>query len=124
MVRRLVARLPVVAGAAIAATPQRHMFPGGLNQVKHACWFVAGALDGCPRADTAVLLADELVVDALVRTRSGCDGSFEVIVGEGRRRASGRHVAAVALLSAVGGEGPAAATRGYAPAAIAGQAAR
>jgi hypothetical protein len=103
MVDRLVAWWPVVAGVALVARPKRCMLLGRLNQVRHARWFVADALDGSPRADTAVFLADELVVDALVHPRSGCDGLFKVIVRGGRRRASGRQVAAVGLLSAVGG---------------------
>src|SRR6266699_373461 len=123
MVRRLVARSAVVAGAAAAAMPRRRRLPGRLNQVRYARCLVPGVPDGCPRAYAAVLLADELVVDALVRTRPGCDGVVRGHRAWWPSRGQRPSCRCSCLLSAAGGERVAAAARGYAVAAIAGQAA-
>jgi hypothetical protein len=77
-----VAGLPVL-GAALVARPKRRMFVGHPGQAGHARLFVTKALEGCPVVDTAILLTDELVINALVHTRSGGSGSFEVIVWRG-----------------------------------------
>jgi serine/threonine-protein kinase RsbW len=70
-------------GAGLVAPPKRRAFPGKPEHIALARRFVAGALDGCPAADTAVLLASELAANALTHTRSGAGGSFDVIVWRG-----------------------------------------
>jgi anti-sigma regulatory factor (Ser/Thr protein kinase) len=70
-------------GAGLVTPARRRAFPGKPEQVALARRFVAGALDGCPAADTAVLLASELAANALRHTRSGAGGSFDVIVWRG-----------------------------------------
>ena len=70
-------------GASLVATPERRAFPGDPEQVALARRFVAGVLNGCPAADTAVLLASELAANALAHSRSGAGGSFDVIVWRG-----------------------------------------
>ncbi len=65
------------------AAPRRRVFAGEASQARHARRFVKDALDGCPAVDTVVLLADELVTNALIHTRSGHGGLFEVIVWNG-----------------------------------------
>ncbi len=72
-------RLLAVSEGVTVAPPWRRVFVGEASQVSHARRFVKDALDGCPAADTVVLLADELVTNALVHTRSGRGGLFEVI---------------------------------------------
>jgi anti-sigma regulatory factor (Ser/Thr protein kinase) len=66
-----------------AVTQQRRVFDGQASQVSHARQFVKDALAGCPDLDTAVLLADELVTNALMHTKSG-GGTFEVIAWLGQ----------------------------------------
>jgi len=56
------------------------VFAGRADQVRHARRFVKAALDECPVADLVVLLSDELVTNAVVYTRSGDGGLFEVRV--------------------------------------------
>jgi two-component sensor histidine kinase len=63
-----------------AAAPRRRVFAGEASQARHVRRFVKDALDGCPVADTIVLLADELATNALIHTRSGRGGLFEVVV--------------------------------------------
>ena len=70
-------------GAGLVTPARRRAFPGKPEQVALARRFVAGALDGCPAADTAVLLASEIAANALRHTRSGAGGSFDVIVWRG-----------------------------------------
>jgi anti-sigma regulatory factor (Ser/Thr protein kinase) len=70
-------------GAGLVTPARRRAFPGKPEQVALARRFVAGVLDGCPAADTAVLLASELAANALSHTRSGAGGSFDVIVWRG-----------------------------------------
>jgi anti-sigma regulatory factor (Ser/Thr protein kinase) len=60
------------------------VFPGRPDQVAHARRFVARALDGCPAADDAVLCASELVSNAIVHTRTGQGGTFQVVAWRGR----------------------------------------
>jgi anti-sigma regulatory factor (Ser/Thr protein kinase) len=67
------------AGAGLATRPRRRVFPGRADQAREARRFVARTLDGCPVADTAVLLTGELVANALTHTRTRDDGRFEVI---------------------------------------------
>jgi len=45
--------------------------------------FVARILNGCPLTDTAVLLASELVTNALTHTRTAASGKFDVIIWSG-----------------------------------------
>jgi serine/threonine-protein kinase RsbW len=61
----------------------RQVFPGHAAQVRHARKFVAAALSDCPVADTAVLLASELATNAVIHSRSGTGGMFEVSVWRG-----------------------------------------
>jgi anti-sigma regulatory factor (Ser/Thr protein kinase) len=75
--------LVAVPDAVYAAAPVRRVFAGQASQVRQARRFVAAALDSCPVADIVVLLADELITNALVHTRSGRGGLFEVIVWTG-----------------------------------------
>ena len=79
---RLLSLLAVPDGVR-SAEPRRRVFAGQASQVRHARRFVQAASDGCPVADTAVLLAGELVTNALVHTRSGDGGQFEVITWSG-----------------------------------------
>ncbi len=66
------------------ANPKRRVFPGQPDQVAPARRFVAQVLDGSPAVDDAVLCTSELVSNAIVHTRSGQDGMFEVVVWCGR----------------------------------------
>jgi anti-sigma regulatory factor (Ser/Thr protein kinase) len=70
--------LLAVPDVVTAVAPQRRVFDGQPSQVMHARQFVKEALAGCPGLDTAALLADELVTNALMHTKSG-GGTFEVI---------------------------------------------
>ena len=74
-------------GAVLVAPPKRRSFPGQPEQVAAARRFVARALDGCPDIDTAILLASELITNALQHTGSAGRGTFEVIVWRGRSAA-------------------------------------
>ncbi len=65
------------------AKPKRRVFPGRPDQVRHARKFVARTLDPCPITDTAVLLASELVTNALTHTRSAAHGTFQMIIWAG-----------------------------------------
>ncbi len=62
------------------ARPVRRIFPGTSDQARHARRFVARVLDGCPVADTAILLTSVLVTNALTHTRTSLHGTFEVII--------------------------------------------
>src|SRR2546428_3593578 len=70
-------------GITASVVARRRMFAGRADQARHARRFLQAALDGCPVADMVVLLADELVTNALVHTRSGDGGVFEVMVWSG-----------------------------------------
>jgi len=74
---------PPVPGITTSAWALRRVFVGRTDQVRHARRFVKAALDDCPVADLVVLLADELVTNAVVHTRSGDGGLFEVRVWSG-----------------------------------------
>jgi anti-sigma regulatory factor (Ser/Thr protein kinase) len=75
---------PPVPGITTSAWALRRVFAGRADQVRHARRFVKAALDeGCPLADLVVLLSDELVTNAVVHTRSGDGGLFEVRVWSG-----------------------------------------
>lgn len=74
---------PPVPGITTSAWGLRRVFAGRTDQVRHARRFVKAALDECPVADLVVLLADELVTNAVVHTRSGDGGLFEVRVWSG-----------------------------------------
>jgi anti-sigma regulatory factor (Ser/Thr protein kinase) len=71
-------------GPRLVAAPKRRVFPGCPDQVAHARGFVARALEGCPVADDAVLCTSELVSNAIVHTRTGQGGAFQVVVWRGR----------------------------------------
>ncbi len=71
---------PPVPGITTSAWALRRVFAGRADQVRHARRFVKDALDECPVADLVVLLSDELVTNAVVHTRSGDGGLFEVRV--------------------------------------------
>jgi anti-sigma regulatory factor (Ser/Thr protein kinase) len=70
-------------GAALAANPERCVFPGLPVQLARARRFVARALDGCPVLDEAVLCVSELASNAIIHTRTGQGGQFEVVVWRG-----------------------------------------
>jgi serine/threonine-protein kinase RsbW len=53
-------------------------FPGTGEQVSAARRAVAGALTGSPGLDAATLIVSELATNAVIHTRSGRDGTFEV----------------------------------------------
>jgi hypothetical protein len=74
---------PPVSGISTSAWVLRRVFAGRADQVRHARRFVTAALDECPVADLVVLLSDELITDAVVHTRSGDGGLFEVRVWSG-----------------------------------------
>jgi anti-sigma regulatory factor (Ser/Thr protein kinase) len=71
-------------GALLVTPPRRRTFPGRADQVAAARKFVTRMLDGCPAADTAVLLTSELVTNALVHTATASGGTFDVLVWRGR----------------------------------------
>ncbi|KAB2339762.1 ATP-binding protein [Actinomadura rudentiformis] len=52
----------------------RRSFPGGPEQARAVRRFVACLLDGCPYLDEVLLVAGELVVNAIRHTKSGQDG--------------------------------------------------
>lgn len=76
-------RLLAVPDGLSEAVQQRHVFTGQASEIRQARQFVKAAMDGCPSADTVVLLCDELVTNALVHTRSGRGGLFEVVTWTG-----------------------------------------
>jgi anti-sigma regulatory factor (Ser/Thr protein kinase) len=76
-------RPPPVPGITTSAWALRQVFAGRADQVRHARRFVEAALDECPVADLVVLLAGELVTNAVVHTRSGDGGLFEVRIWSG-----------------------------------------
>jgi len=65
---------------ATAIRPRRRVFPGAVGQVARARLFVGDVLDGCPKADDAVLLTSELVTNAIAHTASGKGGKVIVTV--------------------------------------------
>ena len=74
---------PPVPGITTSARALRRVFAGQAGQVRHARRFVKAALDECPVADLVILLSNELVTNAVVHTRSGDEGLFEVRVWSG-----------------------------------------
>lgn len=74
---------PPGPGISASAWALRRVFAGRADQVRHARRFVKAALDECPVADLVVLLAGELVTNAVVHSRSGDGGLFEVRVWSG-----------------------------------------
>jgi anti-sigma regulatory factor (Ser/Thr protein kinase) len=70
-------------GAVLVTPPRHRTFPGRPDQVAIARRFVGRMLDGCPVADTAILLASELVTNALQHTSTATGGTFDVIVWRG-----------------------------------------
>jgi anti-sigma regulatory factor (Ser/Thr protein kinase) len=77
----------LLAAARDIAKPIRRVFPGRPCQARHARRFVSRILDGCPLTDTAVLLASELVTNALIHTHTCEHGTFEVIIWPGKTAA-------------------------------------
>jgi serine/threonine-protein kinase RsbW len=65
--------LPVPVGAD-ESLYWRRCFRGELDQVRVVRAFAAHLLDGCPVLDDVLLVLDELAVNALRHTRSGCEG--------------------------------------------------
>ncbi len=51
-------------------------YPGRADQVPQVRAFLARVLDGCPAADDAVLMADELAANAVLHSRSGEPGGM------------------------------------------------
>ncbi len=60
--------------------PSLRMFPGSRQEVRNVRAFVGEAVDGCPAADDVILLASEVVTNAIIHTASGKDGTFTVVV--------------------------------------------
>jgi anti-sigma regulatory factor (Ser/Thr protein kinase) len=77
---RLMATMLAGSCSPARAMPKSRVFDGHPARVARARRFVAAVLNGCALTDTAVLLASELVTNALAHTPSGTGGSFEVIV--------------------------------------------
>ncbi len=73
----------LLAAARQVAKPILRVFPGRPDQARHARRFVARTLNGCPLTDTAVLLASELVTNALTHSRTAGHGKFDVIIWPG-----------------------------------------
>ncbi|HEY4868188.1 MAG TPA: ATP-binding protein [Candidatus Dormibacteraeota bacterium] len=59
-----------------ARTPATHdhAYDGRPDQIQHVRAFLAGILDGCPVADNAVLIGDELATNAVRHSNSGKPG--------------------------------------------------
>lgn len=75
---------PPVPGITRSAVALTRVFAGQADQVRYARQFVKAALDeACPVADLVVLLAGELITNALIHARSGKGGLFEVIAWSG-----------------------------------------
>lgn len=53
-------------------------FTGHVDQVRHARRFVAAEIGDRPATDVAMLLTSELAANAVLHTRSGDGGTFEV----------------------------------------------
>jgi anti-sigma regulatory factor (Ser/Thr protein kinase) len=60
--------------------PSMRIFLGSSHEVRNVRAFVGEAVDGCPVADDVILLASEVVTNAIVHTASGKDGTFTVVV--------------------------------------------
>jgi anti-sigma regulatory factor (Ser/Thr protein kinase) len=60
--------------------PSLRIFPGSRQEVRNVRAFVSEAVDGCPGADDVILLASEVVTNAILHTASGKDGTFTVVV--------------------------------------------
>jgi anti-sigma regulatory factor (Ser/Thr protein kinase) len=65
---------------AATTTPKTRIFGGYPQEVRSVRDFVTQAVQGCPIADDAALLASELATNAVRHTRSGRDGTFSVCV--------------------------------------------
>lgn len=73
----------LLAGATQDTRPRRRVFPGDPGQVAHARRFVRRALAAHGPAEDAVLLASELVTNAIQHTASGQGGTFEIVIWPG-----------------------------------------
>ncbi len=72
---------------AVATRPKMRVFPGSPDQVRQARNFVARVLAGFPAADDALLLASELVTNAIMHTASGAGGTFTITASRYGNRA-------------------------------------
>lgn len=70
-------------GAVLVTPPERRVFPGHPEQAATARRFVGRMMGNCPATDTAVLLASELITNALLHTDTARDGTFDVVVWRG-----------------------------------------
>jgi anti-sigma regulatory factor (Ser/Thr protein kinase) len=70
----------VIAELNALAVPSMRVFPGSQREVRNVRAFVGEAVDGCPVADDVILLASEVVTNAVIHTASGKDGTFTVVV--------------------------------------------
>ena len=63
---------------AAAASVRRHTetYPAEPEQVRHARAALAGWLDGCPRADEAILIASEFATNSVLHSASRDGGAF------------------------------------------------
>jgi len=61
-----------------AASVRRHTetYPAEPQQVRHARAALAGWLDGCPRADEAILIASEFAANSVLHSASRDGGTF------------------------------------------------
>jgi anti-sigma regulatory factor (Ser/Thr protein kinase) len=67
----------VITTAAAAATRRyTGTYPADPAQVRHARAALAALLDGCPRADDAILIASEFATNSVLHSASGDGGDF------------------------------------------------
>src|SRR6266568_2885321 len=79
--RAVSSRAPTVpAQCPRLAIARRSEFPGAAEHVGRVRQWLRTSLGACPAADDAVLLASELVTNALEHSISGQDGTFTVTV--------------------------------------------
>lgn len=74
------------AAAPCGPVNARRVFHGLASQVPMGRHFVADVLSGCPAAADAVLMASELLTNAVIHSRSGTDGTLAVTVAHGAAR--------------------------------------
>lgn len=71
----------------------RRVFPGTPDKVSEARHLLALLLDGCPQVDEIVLVADELICNAIRHTRSGKAGGVYIL--DVRRRGDAVEIAVI-----------------------------
>src|SRR6266851_9690464 len=64
----------VLPGAVRAPVEYTRAYDGRADQIGHVRAFLAGILDGCPVADDAILIGDELASNAVRHSNSGKPG--------------------------------------------------